>query len=301
MVEDTKTQVSASMKTKGSRKGKATQVWADNDAMNENELDIIDNEADEDANSDSDFNDGNKQYNFCTLAKLLKPVLKLMSQSYYSWSTHVKSFLQSVPHAMKHLEGTYDKKHLKWSHSLDDALTNALCGTIDTTGEHNVNYLVLDVIKEYLTFHQVWRKIENSLMNEATKISHRLTLISQLSDIKMFHSDARKLIQEIRTIQTKSSLLGKLFTNDTLFSALQKCTIWHLVYKEMVATIHQIDFNTLATALSIHQTAIESIPVQKIDLRQASTQTISNNDQDDQAEESETGNSNANLKSTSRP
>ena len=99
-----------------------------------------------------------------------------------------------MPHAMKHLEGTYDKKHPKWSHSLDDALTNTLHGTIDTTREHNVNYLVLDVFKEYLTFHQVWRKIENSLTNEATKISHRLALISQLSAIKMFHSNARKLI-----------------------------------------------------------------------------------------------------------
>ena len=152
---------------------------------------------------------------------------------------------------MKHLEGMYDKKHPKWSHSLDDALINALHGTIDTTREHNVNYLVLDVIKEYLTFHQVWRKIENSLMNEATKMSHRLALISQLSNIKMFHLDARKLIQEIQSFQTKSSLLRKPFANDTLFSALQKCTIWHPVYKEMVTTIQQIDFNTLATTLSI--------------------------------------------------
>ncbi|KAJ1037288.1 hypothetical protein NDA10_002588 [Ustilago hordei] len=43
-----------------------------------------------------------------------------------------------------------------------------------------------------------------------------------------------------------------------------KCMIQHLVYKETVATIHQIDFNTLATALSIWQTAVESIPAQKI-------------------------------------
>ena len=301
MVEDTKTQVSTSTKTKGGRKGKTTQVQANNDATNKNEPEAINNKADEGADSNSNFNDGDKQYNFHTLAKLLEPVPKLTSHSYYSWSTHVKSFLQSVPHAMKHLKGTYDKKHPKWSHSLNDALINALQGTIDTTGEHNVNYLVLDVIKEYPTFHQVWRKIENGLMNKATKISHRLALILQLGDIKMFHSDARKLIQEIRTIQTESSLLGKLFANDTLFLALQKCTIQHPVYKEMVTTVHQIDFNTLATALSIHQTAIESIPVQKINLRQASTQTISNNEQDDQAEESETGNSNANLKSTSRP
>ncbi|SYW86524.1 uncharacterized protein UHO2_04021 [Ustilago hordei] len=245
MVEDTE------MRIKGSRKGKNTQVRVDNDATNKNELEAINNEADEDIDSNSDFDDDNKRYNFCTLAKLLEPMPKLTSCSYYSWSAHVKSFLQSMPHAMKHLEGMYDKKHPKWSRSLDDALINALHGTIDTTREYNVNYLVLDVIKEYLTFNQVWRKIENGLTNEATKTSHRLALISQLNDTKMFHSDVRKLIQEIWSIQTESSLFGKPFANDTLFSALQKCTIWHLVYKEMVATVHQIDFNTLATALSI--------------------------------------------------
>ncbi|KAJ1585959.1 hypothetical protein NDA12_003553 [Ustilago hordei] len=235
MVEDTET------RTKGSRKGKNTQVRVDNNAMNENEPEAINNEADEDTDSDSDFDDGD------------------------NWSAHVKSFLRSVPHAMKHLKGTYDKKHPKWSRSLDDALINALRGTIDTTREYNVNYLILDVIKEYLTFNQVWRKIENGLTNEATKMSHRLALILQLNDTKMFHLDARKLIQEIRSIQTESSLLGKPFADDTLFSALQKCTIRHPVYKETVATIHQIDFNTLATALSIQQTTVESVPTQKID------------------------------------
>ena len=132
-----------------------------------------------------------------------------MSCNYHSWSAHIKSFLRSVLHAMKHLEGTYDKKHPKWSCSLNDALINALHGTIDTTGEHNVNYLILDVIKEYLTFNQVWRKIENGLTNKATKMSHRLALISQLNNTKMFQSDVRKLIQEIWSIQTESSLLGK--------------------------------------------------------------------------------------------
>ncbi|SOV04531.1 uncharacterized protein UDID_17116 [Ustilago sp. UG-2017a] len=252
-----------------SRKGKNTQVRVDNDATNENKPEAINNEADEDTDSDSDFDDGDKQYNFRTLAKLLEPVPKLTSRNYYSWSAHMKSFLRSVPHAMKHLEGTYDKKHPKWSRSLDDALINALRGTIDTTGEYNVNYLILDVIKEYLTFNQVWRKIENGLTNEATKTSHRLALISQLNNTKMFHLDARKLIQEIRSIQTESSLLGKPFADDTLFLALQKCTIRHPVYKETVATVHQIDFNTLATALSIRQTAVESVPTQKIDPRQA--------------------------------
>ncbi|KAJ1590241.1 hypothetical protein NDA12_005481 [Ustilago hordei] len=51
MVEDTET------RTKGSRKGKNTQVWVDNDATNKNELEAIDNEANKDTNSDSDFDD----------------------------------------------------------------------------------------------------------------------------------------------------------------------------------------------------------------------------------------------------
>ncbi|KAJ1579093.1 hypothetical protein NDA15_005607 [Ustilago hordei] len=276
MVEDTEIRI------KGSRKGKNTQVQVDNDATNENELEVINNEADKDTDSDSNFDDGD---------------------NYYSWSTHVKSFLQSVPHAMKHLKGTYDKKHPKWSRSLDDALINALHGTIDTTGEHNVNYLVLDVIKEYLTFNQVWRKIENGLTNEATKTSHRLALILQLNDTKMFHLDARKLIQEIRSIQTESSLLGKPFADDTLFSALQKCMIWHPVYKEMVTTIHQIDFNTLATALSIWQTAVKSIPMQKIDPQQASARTAGNNDQNEWTGETEAkaNNSHVSSRNAGRP
>ncbi|SOV07074.1 uncharacterized protein UDID_18712 [Ustilago sp. UG-2017a] len=297
MVEDTET------RTKGSRKGKNTQVRVNNDATNENEPEAINNEADKDTDSDSDFDDGNKRYNFRTLAKLLEPVPKLTSRNYYSWSAHVKSFLQSVPHAMKHLEGTYDKKHPKWSCSLDDALINALRGTIDTTGEYNVNYLVLDVIKEYLTFNQVWRKIKNSLTNEATKTSHRLALISQLNDTKMFHLDTRKLIQEIRSIQTESSLLSKPFADDTLFSALQKCTIRHPVYKEMVATVHQIDFNTLATTLSIRQTAVESVPTQKIDPQQASARTAGNDNQNERAGETEAkaDNSHTSSRNAGRP
>ncbi|KAJ1586642.1 hypothetical protein NDA11_003437 [Ustilago hordei] len=172
----------------------------------------------------------------------------------------------------------------------------------DFDDEHNVNYLVLDVIKEYLTFNQVWRKIENGLTNEATKTSHRLALISQLNDTKMFNSDARKLIQEIRSIQTESSLLGKPFADDTLFLALQKCTIRHPVYKETVATVHQIDFNALATALSIRQTAVESVPAQRIDPRQASARTAGNNDQNERAgeTEAEADNSHASSRNASK-
>ncbi|SAM80015.1 related to retrotransposon protein [Ustilago bromivora] len=296
IVEETEPQAGASARPKGGRKGKTVQVRTDNKSTNENEPEAVDNEVDEEADSNSDFDSGNKKYNFCTLAKLLEPVLKLTSCSYYSWSAHIKSFLRSVPHTMKHLEGAYDKKHPKWSCTLDDALTNALHGTIDTTGKHNVNYLILDIIREYLTFHQVWRRIENGLTNKATKMPHRLALISQLGNIKMFHSDARKLIQEIQSIQTESSLLGKPFADDTLFSALQKCMICHPVYKETVVTIHQIDFNTLALALSTRQTAVESIPAQKINPCQASTRIAGSNDQDKQAKEAEMSNDDTNAK-----
>ncbi|SYW82374.1 related to RPN11 - 26S proteasome regulatory subunit [Ustilago bromivora] len=300
IVEETEPQAGASARPKGGRKGKTVQVRTDNKSTNENEPEAVDNEVDEEADSNSDFDSGNKKYNFCTLAKLLEPVLKLTSCSYYSWSAHIKSFLRSVPHTMKHLEGAYDKKHPKWSCTLDDALTNALHGTIDTTGKHNVNYLILDIIREYLTFHQVWRRIENGLTNKATKMPHRLALISQLGNIKMFHSDARKLIQEIQSIQTESSLLGKPFADDTLFSALQKCMICHPVYKETVVTIHQIDFNTLALALSTRQTAVESIPAQKINPCQASTRIAGSNDQDKQAKEAEMSNDDTNAKVASR-
>ncbi|KAJ1037955.1 hypothetical protein NDA10_007986 [Ustilago hordei] len=252
MVEDTET------RTKGSRKGKNTQVRVDNNATSENEPEAINDEADGDTDSDSNFDDGDKRYNFRTLAKLLEPVPKLTSRNYHSWSAHVKSFLRSVPHAMKHLEGTYDKKHPKWSRSLDDALINALRGTINTTGEHNVNYLVLDVIKEYLTFNQVWRKIENGLTNEATKTSHRLALISQLNDAKMFHSDARKLIQEIRSIQTESSLLGKPFADDTLFSALQKC-VRGLAPETQLGTININVMMTPRSGVSVDDDEVDGV------------------------------------------
>ncbi|SYW81868.1 uncharacterized protein UHO2_00372 [Ustilago hordei] len=168
MTDNTEIQAGAS-KAKGGRKGKVPQPQVpDNNATNETEIEVTDEETD----SDSDQNSSSKQYNFRTLAKLLEPVPKLMSQSYYSWNVHIKSFLQSVPHAMKHLEGTYDKNHPKWNSVFDDALTNAVHGTIDTTGEYNINYLILDIIREYHTFHQIWKKIENGLTNEAIITSH---------------------------------------------------------------------------------------------------------------------------------
>ncbi|SOV08005.1 uncharacterized protein UDID_17259 [Ustilago sp. UG-2017a] len=153
MVQETEAQAVAS-KVKGGRKGKATQPRvADNEATNESDTEAIDDNANEEIDSDSDHDNDGKQYNFRTLAKLLEPVPKLTSHNYYSWSAHIKSFLRCVPHAMKHLDGAYDKKHPKWNRTFDDALTNALCSTIDTTGEFNINYLILDIIREHHTFH----------------------------------------------------------------------------------------------------------------------------------------------------
>ncbi|CCF50253.1 hypothetical protein NDA11_000327 [Ustilago hordei] len=99
----------------------------------------------------------------------------------------------------------------------------------------------------------------------------------------MFNSDTQKLIQEIRSIQTESSLLGKLFANDTLFSNLQKCTIHHPMYKETIATISQLNFNALATALIVCQSAIKSNPAYKVDPCQAGARITGSDDQDESA------------------
>ncbi|SPC64808.1 uncharacterized protein UHOD_12116 [Ustilago sp. UG-2017b] len=182
MAEETNPHAGASNIAKRSKRGrKVTTIQQTSVDTTAND----DNDADEEY--DSDLDDDNRRYDFHTLAKLLKLVPKLTSQNYYSWSTHVKSFLQSVPHAIEHLEGTYNENHLRWRCPFDDALTNAVRGTIDTVGEYNVDYLLLDIIREYLTFNQVWKKIENGLGNEATRNSCQLALITQLGDIKMFH------------------------------------------------------------------------------------------------------------------
>ncbi|CCF50860.1 hypothetical protein NDA11_004675 [Ustilago hordei] len=262
MVEENKSQASTGKATKRSKRTKKVtiiqQPQAENTTNNDNEID-------NDPKSESDNDDIGKQYSFHTLAKLLELVLKLTSQNYYSWSAHVRSFLRSVPHAMEHLEGVYNADHPKWSCSFNNALTNAICSTINTIGEYNVNYLLLDIIREYLTFSQVWNKIETRLGNKATRTSCWLALITQLSDVKMFHADAWKLIQDIRAIQAEGSILGRPFADDTLFSALQKCMIRHPVFRETVATVHQLSFDALATALSTCQLALESVPTQKFD------------------------------------
>ncbi|SYW81641.1 uncharacterized protein UHO2_00164 [Ustilago hordei] len=76
------------------------------------------------------------------------------------WSTLIKATLRVVPHAIQHLEGTYDNNHPKWDRNFDDALA-------------------------------------------------------------------------------ETSLLGAPFSDDAIYTALQRCTIWHPVYKETVATVHQ--------------------------------------------------------------
>ncbi|KAJ1034336.1 hypothetical protein NDA18_001197 [Ustilago nuda] len=191
---------------------------------------------------------------------------------------------------MEHLEGTYNTSHPRWSRTFDDALTNATQGTIDTTGEYNINYNLLDIIKEYLTFHEVWKKIENGLGGKATRNSCHLALITQLGDIKMFNSNAQKLIQENRTIQAESSILGKPFADDTLFSTLQKCMIQHPVYKDTVTTVHHLNFDALAVALSMCQLAIESAPAQKWDSWQANARFASNTEKGNLAKEADANN-----------
>ncbi|SOV06461.1 uncharacterized protein UDID_17474 [Ustilago sp. UG-2017a] len=127
MVDDTNSQAGASKAAKRSKRTKKVtivrQTQAENTTNNDNEID-------DEPESKSDDDDIGKQYSFHTLAKLLEPVLKLTYQNYYSWSAHVRSFLQSVPHAMEHLEGMYNVDHPKWSHSFDNALTNAIRGTV---------------------------------------------------------------------------------------------------------------------------------------------------------------------------
>ncbi|CCF48444.1 hypothetical protein NDA14_005503 [Ustilago hordei] len=273
MVEETETPAGVS-KAKGGRRGKTVQPRGGNEA----EAKVHGNDAGEETNSDSDLDDDSKH-----------------------WSAHIKLFLRTVPNTMKHLEGVYNKKHPKWSCMFNDVLTNALCGTVNTTREHNINYLILDIIREYHTFHQVWKKIESGLTNEATATSCQLALITQLGDVKMFNSNAQKLIQEIRAIQTESSLLGKPFSDNTLFSNLQKCTICHPTYKETIATINQLNFNALATALIICQSAIENNPAQKVDPHQASTRVAGSDDQGELTEKDEKDDDQVSAKAGARP
>ena len=93
MVQEAKAQAVTS-KAKGGRKGKAMQLQAvDNKATNESDTKVIYDDAEEETDSNSDHDNNRKQYNFCTLAKLLEPIPKLTSHNYYSWNAHIKSFL----------------------------------------------------------------------------------------------------------------------------------------------------------------------------------------------------------------
>ncbi|SOV02623.1 uncharacterized protein UDID_13563 [Ustilago sp. UG-2017a] len=190
---------------------------------------------------------------------------------------------------MRHLEGKYDRSHPKWNRTFDNALVGVLRSTLDTEGEHNVLHLLLDISKNHLTFHQAWKKIERSLTSEAARTSRQIALLAQLNKAKMFHADAHKLIQEIRAMQTETSLLGAPFSDDALYAALQRCTIRHPIYKETVATVHQVSFDALATALTTRQSAMESVPGQKVDPHQASTRTAGTNEEQAYDAESDTG------------
>ncbi|SYW86759.1 uncharacterized protein UHO2_05383 [Ustilago hordei] len=63
--------------------------------------------------------------------------------------------------------------------------------TLDTKGEYNVLYLLLDISKNHLTCHQAWKKIERSLTSEAARTSRRIALLAELNETKMFHADAQ--------------------------------------------------------------------------------------------------------------
>ncbi|SOV07252.1 uncharacterized protein UDID_18754 [Ustilago sp. UG-2017a] len=173
--------------------------------------------------------------------------------------------------------------------TFDNALVGVLRSTLDTKGEHNVLHLLLDISKNHLTFHQAWKKIERSLTSEAARTSRRIALLAQLNEAKMFYADAHKLIQEIRAMQTETSLLGAPFSDDALYATLQRCTIRHPIYKETVATVHQVSFDALATALTTRQSAMESVPGQKVDPRQASARTAGTNEEQAYDAESDTG------------
>ncbi|SOV08988.1 uncharacterized protein UDID_18221 [Ustilago sp. UG-2017a] len=226
MAGDNDRQASTGEAARRTRKGKTPQrVQIDEEATDGNETEYFDNE--DEGGSESD--DDDDRYDYRTLAKILETVPKLTSCNYYSWSTLIKANLRVVPHATRHLEGTYDRNHPKWNRTFDNALVGVLRSTLDTEGEYNVLYLLLDISKNHLTCHQAWKKIERSLTSEAARTSRRIALLAELNETKMFHADARKLIKEIRVMQTETSLLGAPFSNDALYSALQRCTIRHPV------------------------------------------------------------------------
>ncbi|KAJ1028907.1 hypothetical protein NDA18_002930 [Ustilago nuda] len=147
----------AAKNTKGGRKGKVVQqVQIDDEATDGNETEF--NEAEE----GSDSNDDNEWYDYDTLAKIMEVVPKLTSQNYYSWSTLIKATLRVVPHAIQHLEGTYDSNHPKWNRTFDDALAGVLRSTFDTEGEHNILYLLLEISKAFSGSRRVTGSYERS-------------------------------------------------------------------------------------------------------------------------------------------
>ena len=168
MAGDNDRQASTGEAAKRTRKGKTPQrVQIDEEVTDGNETEYFDNE--DEGGSESD--DDSDRYDYRTLAKILETVPKLTSRNYYSWSTLIKANLRVVPHAIRHLEGTYDRNHPKWNRTFDNALVGVLRSTLDTEGEYNVLYLLLDISKNHLTCHQAWKKIERSLTSEVARTS----------------------------------------------------------------------------------------------------------------------------------
>ncbi|UTT91538.1 hypothetical protein NDA17_002254 [Ustilago hordei] len=72
------------------------------------------------------------------------------------------------------------------------------------------------------------------------------------------------------------------------------------MYKETVATISQLSFSALATALSIQQSVIENNPALRVDPHQASARVTGSNDQnetprDDEKDEKDANSTSAKL------
>ncbi|SOV03499.1 uncharacterized protein UDID_18688 [Ustilago sp. UG-2017a] len=163
MAGDNDRQASTGEAARRTRKGKTPQrVQIDKEATDGNETKYFDNEDEGGSESDDDDN----RYDYRTLAKI------------WRWSPSSR-------------HGTYDRNHPKWNRTFDNTLVGVLRSTLDTEGEYNVLYLLLDISKNHLTCHQAWKKIERSLTSEAARTSRQIALLAELNETKMFHADAQ--------------------------------------------------------------------------------------------------------------
>ncbi|SOV08507.1 uncharacterized protein UDID_17414 [Ustilago sp. UG-2017a] len=72
---------------------------------------------------------------------------------------------------------------------------------------------------------------------------------------------------------------------------------WKKIERSLtIATVHQVSFDALATALTMHQSAMESVPGQKVDPRQASARTAGTNEEQAYDAESDTGSAKTAIK-----